>query len=119
MPTLPHLLRILGLRVRALFLRRGLHADIRAELQTHLARATDRYIAHAMSPGDAQLAARKEFGNVSMLQEEAGEAYGAGWVDSVSGDMRFALRYFARRRGTTAIILSVIALATGANALIF
>jgi putative ABC transport system permease protein len=35
------------------------------------------------------------------------------------GDVRFALRYFARHKATTAIILVVIALGTGANTLIF
>jgi predicted permease len=34
-------------------------------------------------------------------------------------DVRFALRYFARHKATTAIILAVIALGTGANTLIF
>jgi putative ABC transport system permease protein len=39
--------------------------------------------------------------------------------DALGGDIRFALRYFARHKATTAIIIAVIALATGANTLIF
>ena len=35
------------------------------------------------------------------------------------GDLRFALRYFARHRATTAIIVAVLALGTGANTVIF
>jgi putative ABC transport system permease protein len=37
----------------------------------------------------------------------------------IPADARFAFRYFGRHKATTAIILSVIALATGANAMIF
>jgi putative ABC transport system permease protein len=43
----------------------------------------------------------------------------APWLDSLRGDVRFALRYFARHKATVAIILAVLALGTGANALIF
>lgn len=38
---------------------------------------------------------------------------------SIASDVRFALRYFSRHKGTTAIIVAVLALGTGANALIF
>lgn len=41
------------------------------------------------------------------------------WLDALAADIRFALRYFARHKGTTAILLTVIALGTGANTLIF
>src|SRR5438552_11635047 len=34
-------------------------------------------------------------------------------------DLRFALRYFARHKATVAIIVVVLALGTGANAMIF
>jgi putative ABC transport system permease protein len=42
-----------------------------------------------------------------------------GRADSLRGDLRFALRYFARHKATVAIIVVVLALATGANAMIF
>lgn len=38
---------------------------------------------------------------------------------SIASDARFALRYFSRHKATTAIIVAVLALATGANILIF
>ena len=88
-------------------------------MRQHLARSTDRLIARGMSPDDARIAARREFGNVTAIQEEARDARGARWVDSLRGDLRFALRYFTRHKATVAIIVVVIALGTGANALIF
>src|SRR6185369_9914867 len=41
------------------------------------------------------------------------------FLEALAGDFRFAVRYFARHKGTTAIIVAVIALGTGANAVIF
>ena len=40
-------------------------------------------------------------------------------LQSLASDVRFALRYFSRHKTTTAIIVAVLALATGANTLIF
>ena len=39
------------------------------EMREHLERATERFVARGMSPADARLAARREFGNVAVLQE--------------------------------------------------
>src|SRR5688572_7142664 len=41
------------------------------------------------------------------------------WAATLLGDARFATRYFARHKATTAIIVAVLALGTGANTLIF
>ena len=113
--TLRHAL----LRLRAVVRRRSLENEMQAEMRQHLDRATERFIASGLSPEDAHLAARREFGNVAVIQENARDARGARWVSEVVGDAHFATRYFGRRKATVAIIVAVLALATGANALIF
>lgn len=45
--------------------------------------------------------------------------YPAALLQSLAGDIRFALRYFSRHKATTAVILAVLTLATGANTLLF
>ena len=109
----------LARRARAVVARRALERDMQEEMHEHLERAAERFVARGMSPADARLAAQREFGNVGVLQEEARDARGARWVDAIVGDTRFALRYFARHKATTSIIIAVIALGTGANTLIF
>jgi predicted permease len=113
------LLRLVMLRLRAIFRRRSIDDAMQAEMRQHLERTTERLVARGMSPEDARLAAKREFGNVTVLQEEGRDARGARWVDELSGDTHFAIRYFARHKATVAIIVTVIALATGANMLIF
>jgi predicted permease len=112
-------IRWIARRVRAVVVRRALERDMQDEMREHLQRATERLIARGMSPADARLEARREFGNVGVLQEEGRDARGARWAEALAGDVRFALRYFARHKATTAIIVTVLALGTGANTLIF
>jgi predicted permease len=112
-------LRRAMLRLRAILGRRTLDDDMQAEMRQHLERATERLVGRGMSHDEARLAARREFGNVTVLQEESRDARGARWVDALKGDLRFAFRYFARHKATVAIIITVLALGTGANTVIF
>jgi predicted permease len=107
------------LKLRSIFRRRALDDDMQAEMRHHIERTTERLVARGMSTADARLAARNEFGNITVLQEEGRDARGARWMDELSGDLRFAFRYFARHKATVAIIVTVLALATGGNTLIF
>jgi predicted permease len=106
-------------RLRAVLTPRARNDDMQAEMREHLDRATERLIARGMPAADARLAARREFGNMTVIQEEARDARGVRWVDSLRGDLRFAFRYFARHKATVSIIVVVLALATGANAMFF
>ena len=107
--------RWIRLRLRAIARRRALDADMQAEMREHLDRATERLIARGMPPHEARIAARREFGNITVLQEDARHARGMRWVDAFHGDLRFALRYFGRNKLTVAIIVAVFALGIGAN----
>lgn len=105
--------------LRAVLFRRGFDDDLQAEMRDHLERQAQQYVARGMSESDARLAAKRAFGNTAALNEDARDASGTGWIDALIVDTRFAFRYFARHKATTAIIVTVIALGTGANTLIF
>lgn len=106
-------------RLFAMLRRPRLENDMQAEMLEHIEQATARYAARGLSIEEARLAARREFGNVGVIQEEARDARGTQWVEAFAGDIRFALRYFARHRVTVAIIVAVLALGTGTNTLVF
>jgi predicted permease len=114
-----NLLRRFFLRLRAIVARPSLEHDMQSEMQEHIDRATDRFVAQGMSLADARLAAKREFGNLTVLEEDARDARGGRWVDALAGDLRFAIRYFTRHKATAAIIIAVLALSTGGNTLIF
>jgi hypothetical protein len=72
--------------LRAVFERRTLDREMREEMQRHIDLTTQRLIERGMTPGDARWAARREFGNVGVLEEQGRDARGAIWVGSVSRD---------------------------------
>jgi predicted permease len=71
-----NILRRLWLWLRPLAARHTLENDMQAEMRQHLERATERFISRGMSPDDARLAARREFGNATRIRDEAREAMG-------------------------------------------
>jgi putative ABC transport system permease protein len=56
-------------RLRALFRREKLDAEMTAEMQFHLETQTEVNLRAGMTPADARLAARRQFGGVDQIQE--------------------------------------------------
>ena len=106
-------------RLRALFRRGALEREMRDEIAAHLAQATERLLARGLTDAEARDAARREFGNVAVLQEEARDARGARWIESLTADVRYATRHFSRTPITAITLVLVLALGIGVNSLIF
>src|SRR4029450_13741284 len=88
--------RTLAVHVRALVRRRAADAELDEEIRYHLARDVERRIAHGMSLHDAQAAACRAFGNVSVVTEEARTASRVNAIEQLAQDARYALRGFLR-----------------------
>lgn len=114
--AIPHRMRA---QLRALFGRSGLEREMHDEMAQHLERAAERLMQRGMTRDEAHREARREFGNVGVLQEEARDARGAAWLDSLVGDFKFALRQIARRPVTAATIVGVLGLGIGVHAGLF
>src|SRR5215212_4326469 len=97
-------------RLRAIVRRSALEREMRDEMERHLDLQTELLVARGMSRVDARLAARREFGNVGVHQEDARDARGVRWVDSIGADVRFAFRFFARKPLSSITIVVVLAL---------
>jgi hypothetical protein len=111
--------RVAFRRFLAVFGRNSLETDMQAEMREHVERATQRHIERGMSPADARLAAKREFGVQSVIEEEGRDARGTRFVEGLVADTRFAFRYFARKPLTTATIILVLALGIGVNSALF
>ena len=106
-------------RLRAILSRRTLEREMQEEMRAHLERAAERLAARGLPAADAHLAARREFGNVTLIQEHAREARGGRWIETFIGDLRFGVRYLAGNKLTTSAIVAMLALGIGANTVIF
>jgi predicted permease len=105
--------------IRSVVLRRRIEREMQEEMAQHLERATERLMARGLSPSEAAREARREFGNVTYLQEEGRLARGTGALDALVADARFALRQFARRPGTTLTMLGVLAVGLCLSTIMF
>lgn len=90
------MLKRLLLALRTVFLRRRLEREMQEEMAAHLRQATVRLRARGLSPEEARRVARREFGHFDSLQEQAQDARGSRWIESLVADLRSGLRHFSK-----------------------
>lgn len=103
-------------RVRELFQRRRLAADLDDELRFHLEQEIQHNVARGMSATDARRAAMLSFGGVQRFREETHDARGFVAAERVIRDVRFTLRRLRRAPAFTAGVVGTLGIGLGAAA---
>jgi predicted permease len=114
-----HYLRVLATRLRGLFGDRGADRELDGEIETHLRLLAERYVRQGMSEYEAARAARRQFGNVTLLQEANREMRGFRVIDTFFQDLKFGIRMIGKNPGFSFVIVITLALAIGANSAVF
>jgi hypothetical protein len=105
--------------LRQLFSRRRMYGELSEEIREHLEEKTEELVAGGMSREEAAYTARREFGNVSLVEEKGRDVWRWLLIENIFGDVRYGLRMLRRNPVFMAVGMLTIAIGIGANAAVF
>jgi hypothetical protein len=101
------------------FSRRRRYEDISISIQEHIEERTEELMADGMPRKQAEQRARREFGNVTLLEERSREVWQWPELESILADLKFAFRRLRKSPGFAATVLLTLAIGIGANTTVF
>ena len=93
--------------------------DIDVSIREHIAERADELMEEGMPREQAEQAARREFGNVALIELRSREQWQWQGLESVLADLKFTLRRLRKSPAFAITVLLTLAIGIGANTAVF
>jgi len=100
-------------KLRWLTQRSDKETELQEELQFHLGEEAEQRQQDRLSAEEARFAARRDLGNLALVQEDTRAAWGWVHVEGLVRDVRYGLRQVRRNRTFSCIAIATLALGIG------
>jgi predicted permease len=102
-----------------LFKRGRRYDDLSVSIKEHIEERTEELVEEGRPRKEAEQAARREFGNVALMEERGREEWQWAVVESILADLKFSLRRLRKSPGFAITVLLTLAIGIGANTAVF
>jgi predicted permease len=109
----------LRFRLRSLFHKTAMEAELHDELQFHFEREVEKYKRSGLSHEQARRRARLAFGGEEQVKENCRDARGTSLLETTVQDVRYGIRAMSKNPGFFAIAAFTLALGIGASTAVF
>lgn len=106
-------------RMRAVFRRSAMEAELDEELRAHLEHQAEKLVQRGLSPEEAERRARLDFGDLDQVKGECRRSWGVRLIDELAAEARAGLREARRKPVFTTVSAFALVLGLLANIVMF